>query len=183
MDGSNFDSLMEEIFRYKRIMEQLGEENRELHRQIADLREGRGVYIEICGKRFALATEATPAPAQAIPTPAPVSYPTSAPKVSAPGEPTLQQAPTLYNANPDVAEAPTIAMPKTPTLVIEQLDEDEALTPTFLEEIMLDEFEEASTASINQTAVWSPPAKNLSNADEDEKAVLRHQLIGSFLLE
>lgn len=108
---------------------------------------------------------------------------TSAPKVSALGEPTLQQAPTLYNANPDVTEAPTIAMPKTPSLAIEPLEEDEALTPTFLEEIMLDEFEEASTASTNQTAVWSPPAKKLPNADEDEKAVLRRQLIGSFLLE
>jgi hypothetical protein len=185
MGGSNFDLLMQEIFKHRRIMEQLEEENRELRRQLADLREGRGISIEICGKRFSLAAELTLAPAQAIPTPAPVSYNTPAPKVSTPVTPILQKAPSLYTAEPDVTEAPTIAMPETSSPVPEPTEDEgeESYTPTFLEEIMIDEFADASTAATNPMAVWSPPTKKQQDTDEDERAALRRQLIGSFLLE
>src|SRR5690349_13003531 len=145
MGGSNFDALMQEIFKHRRIMEQLEEENRELRRQIADLREGRGIFIEICGKRFSLAALTT-APTRAIPTPAPVSYNTPAPAVSALITPTSQQTTILYEAEPDVAEAPTIAMPETPSPATDVIEEEEEkeYTPTFLEEIMIDEFASAS---------------------------------------
>ncbi len=180
MGDSNFDALMQEIFEHRRIMEQLEEENRELHRQIADLREGRGISIEICGKRFSLA-----ALTRAIPTPAPVSYNTPAPEVSALITPTPQQTTILYEAEPDVTEAPTIAMPETPSPVTELIEneEEEEFTPTFLEEIMIDEFESASTAATSPMAVWSPPSKKQQNTEEEERAALRRQLIGSFLLE
>ena len=101
MGGSNFDALMQEIFKHRQVMEQLEEENKELRRQIADLREGRGISIEICGKRFSLAALTT-APTRAIPTPAPVSYNTPAPEVSALITPTPQQTTILYEAEPDV---------------------------------------------------------------------------------
>jgi hypothetical protein len=71
--------------------------------------------------------------------------------------------------------------PSTPKPVEE--DEEEALTPSFLEEIMIDEFANASTATTSPMATWSPPAKKQQRTDEDEKEALRRQLIGSFLLE
>jgi hypothetical protein len=164
-------------------MEQLEEENRELRRQIADLREGRGISIEICGKRFSLA-----ALTRAIPTPAPLSYNTPAPEVPALITPTPRKTTILYEAEPDVTEAPTIAMPETPSSVTEVIEneeeeEEEEYTPTFLEEIMIDEFESASTAATSPMAVWSPPSEKQQNAEEEERAALRRQLIGSFLLE
>src|SRR2546423_1094004 len=119
MGDSNFDALMQEILKHRRIMEQLEEENRELRRQIADLREGQGISIEICGKQFSLAAALTTLPTQAIPTPAPVSYNTPVPAVSALITPPPQQTPTLYKAEPDITEAPTIAMPETPSPVTE----------------------------------------------------------------
>jgi hypothetical protein len=182
MGGSNFDALMQEIFKHRQVMEQLEEENKELRRQIADLREGRGISIEICGKRFSLAALST-APTQAIPTPAPVSYNTPAPAVSAHITPTPQQTTILYEAEPDVTEAPTIAMPETPSSELIENEEEEEYTPTFLEEIMIDEFESASTAATSPMAVWSPPSKKQQNTEEEERAALRRQLIGSFLLE
>lgn len=182
MGGSNFDALMQEIFKHRQVMEQLEEENKELRRQIADLREGRGISIEICGKRFSLAALTT-ASTRAIPTPAPVSYNTPAPEVSALITPTPQQTTILYEAEPDVTEAPTIAMPETPSSELIENEEEEEYTPTFLEEIMIDEFESASTAATSPMAVWSPPSKKQQNTEEEERAALRRQLIGSFLLE
>jgi hypothetical protein len=182
MGGSNFDGLMQEIFKHRQVMEQLEEENKELRRQIADLREGRGISIEICGKRFSLAALTT-ASTRAIPTPAPVSYNTPAPAVSALITPTPQQTTILYEAEPDVTEAPTIAMPETPSSELIENEEEEEYTPTFLEEIMIDEFESASTAATSPMAVWSPPSKKQQNTEEEERAALRRQLIGSFLLE
>ncbi len=185
MGGSNFDALMQEIFKHRRIMEQLEEENRELRRQIADLREGRGISIEVCGKRFSLAADLIAAPARAIPTPAPISYSTPVPEVSTLRTSTPQQRPTLYKADPIVTEAPTIAMPETPSHVTGSIEDEkeESYTPTFLEEIMIDEFAAASTATTSPMAIWSPSAKKQQNTDEDERAALRRQLMGSFLLE
>jgi hypothetical protein len=63
MGSNNFDVLMQEIFQQKRLMEHLAEENRELRRQLADLREARGIYLDICGKRFVVTRAWTPPPA------------------------------------------------------------------------------------------------------------------------
>jgi hypothetical protein len=185
MGGNNFDSLMQEILKHKRIMEQLEGENRELRRQLADLREARGIYVEICGRRFALMVGSIPAPAQITPIPAPTSYSTPAPGASTSGGPASQKTPPLYDTETDVTEAPTIAMPQTPRPATRPLEDEEEETsiPTFLEEIMMDEFASASTVSASPTATWSPPAKKQQSTEEDEKATLRRQLMGSFLLE
>jgi hypothetical protein len=71
MGDSHFDMLMQEILRHKRIMDHLKEENRELRRQLADLREARGIYLDICGNRFIVARTSTPSSA-------PISYSTPA---------------------------------------------------------------------------------------------------------
>lgn len=54
MGGSSFDVIVQEIMKQQQIMERLEEENRELHRQLADLRDGRGIFLDIHGKRYAL---------------------------------------------------------------------------------------------------------------------------------
>ncbi len=60
--------------------------------------------------------------------------------------------------------------------------EEQEKAPTFLEEIMIDEFAAASTSPI---AVWQGPVKNQQQEqiDEAKKAALRRELMGSFLLE
>lgn len=59
MDGNYFEQIAQEIFKHKRLMEQLEAENRELRQHLADLRAGRGVFVEIAGSRFALRDSAS----------------------------------------------------------------------------------------------------------------------------
>jgi cell division protein FtsB len=54
MDRNYFDQIAQEIVRQKQRMDQLEAENRELRQQLADLRAGRGIFVEIAGSRFAL---------------------------------------------------------------------------------------------------------------------------------
>jgi cell division protein FtsB len=55
-----FDQLAQEIFKQKQRMDQLEAENRELHRQLAELRAGRGIYVDISGRRFSLRDGSSP---------------------------------------------------------------------------------------------------------------------------
>ncbi len=41
MDGNYFEQIAQEVFKHKRLMDQLEAENRELRQQLADLRAGR----------------------------------------------------------------------------------------------------------------------------------------------
>lgn len=54
MSSNSFDQLAQEIFRQKQTMEALQAENAELHRQIADIRDGRGVFVMIGDKRYSI---------------------------------------------------------------------------------------------------------------------------------
>ena len=71
---------------------------------------------------------------------------------------------------------------------VEEVNEEEMLqtaTPssTFLEDMLIDEFAAAATSPMT-AAVWQGAAtKKAATIDEEEKAALRKQLIGSFLLE
>src|SRR5947209_556426 len=95
MSGGSFELLMDEVLNQKRIMDELLAENHSLRRQLADLRGGRG---------------------------------------------------------------------------------------TFLEDMLVDEF---ATEVTSPMAVWKGAKKTrkLTGIDEEEKATLRKELIGSFLLE
>src|SRR6266700_3780871 len=53
-NGSNFELIMQEVLKQKQLLEDLQSENDELHRQLAELREGRGIFVDILGKRFPL---------------------------------------------------------------------------------------------------------------------------------
>ena len=60
MDGNYFDQIAQEIIKQKQLMEQLEAENRELRQRLADLRAGRGIFVEIAGSRFALRDSPSP---------------------------------------------------------------------------------------------------------------------------
>jgi cell division protein FtsB len=60
MDSNYFDQIAQEIFKQKRLMDQLEAENRELRQRLADLRAGRGIVVEIAGSRFALRDSPSP---------------------------------------------------------------------------------------------------------------------------
>jgi hypothetical protein len=178
MGGTLFDRLMQEILRYQQLLEDLQEENRELRRQLADLREARGISVDICGRRFALVPQSKPAPAQVIADPVPTSSSTPDLLVSVLAVLAVQQLPASHETGVELAEIPTHPLPATPLSGSQPLEEEEASIRTFLEEMMRDEFVAASTASASPTATWSQ-----QSTEEDEGAALRRHLIGSFLLE
>ena len=175
MSGSSFDLLMQEIFDQKQRMDELIEENRDLRRQLTDLREGRGIYLEIDGKQFALNGD---------------------PLVTSPQ---IDSPPPDYLANNQTApgmtlnEMPMDSIPETPLPGADEFeqipgyfsqgDEEEAptLTSTFLDEALIDEL--AATATTQMTAWKGSVTGKLPPIDEEEKAALRKELIGSFLLE
>jgi hypothetical protein len=190
MGGSSYELIMQEVLNQKQRMDDLLVENRELRRQLADLREGHGIFVEIEGIQFALTNEmfadtshvqAVPAPqdtsaiVEPTPTPMPVtvSVPVSASDESVMG--TIPETPF-----PTTDEFTPIAQ-----FSDEVEDEEELPTPTqhstFLEEMLIDEFASAATSPM---AVWrGPETRKLDVIDEERKASLRKELIGSFLLE
>ena len=55
-----FDKIVQELRKQKQAMDTLEAENRELRRQIANLRSGQGIVVTISGSRFALRDESSP---------------------------------------------------------------------------------------------------------------------------
>ncbi|HKV59400.1 MAG TPA: hypothetical protein VJO32_14000 [Ktedonobacteraceae bacterium] len=53
--SSKFDSILEALIQQKQVLEDLQAENEALHQQLADLKAGHGVFLEILGTRIALA--------------------------------------------------------------------------------------------------------------------------------
>ncbi len=159
--GSSFEQIMEEVLRQQQLYEDSQKENTELRRQLAELREGHGFFVEILGKRFPLAVK-------------PVDIP------PAPADLSLQETVAITGE----AVAPETPLPTT-GFTVEEVTEDEpaSVSPAmqgFLEEALLDEFSNAST---RQMAVWSGPITNHPTFDEKEKETLRRELSDSFLLE
>ncbi len=173
--GSNFELIMQELLKQKQVLEDLQSENDELHRQLADLRAGRGVFIDILGKRFPLAD--LPASDPLVTRVLPVS------------DFSLQETREIVSEHMQLSTP----APETPPAAVDSPVEDVAhedlptyMTPTistYLEDAMLDEFSEAATREMSQVAVWSGPITNPPNFDEKEKEHLRRELSGSFLLE
>ena len=52
-----FDQIAQELRKQKQRLDNLEAENRELHQQIADLRSGQGIFVDISGVRFSLREE------------------------------------------------------------------------------------------------------------------------------
>ena len=184
MSSSSFELIMQEVLIQKQSLEELIEENQDLKRQLTDLREGRGVFLEICGKQFGLVGEPVVA----------------SPQVVSP----LQDSPVSYQETIRMAlnETPMSVVPETPLpsndefeqvanypdQEVEELREEEVLqtalpSSTFLEDMLIDEFAAAATSPMT-AAVWQGAVtQKAATIDEEEKAALRKELIGSFLLE
>jgi cell division protein FtsB len=67
MDTDYFSQIAQAILKQKQRMEQLEAENRELRRYLDDLRTGRGIFVEISGRRFALRDILSPRDSLGIP--------------------------------------------------------------------------------------------------------------------
>ncbi len=198
MADSSFEILMQEIFNQKQRMDELLEENHTLRRQLTDLRAGHGIFLEICGRRFALNTENLLPPSQRV-SPVqdvPVAEQTT---ISIPMTDTTTDT-------PDSAEQTTISMPitavtmgyipetprpdsdasesRSPSAEYSEVETAELSHTTFLEEMLIDEFAAAATSQI---PAWrgsqTRKLPTIDLIDEEEKAALRKQLMGSFLLE
>jgi len=170
--GSNFELIMQEVLKQKQLSEDLQSENDELHRKLAELREGRGIFVDILGKRFPLVGEPVNVFPVAIATP--------------------DVDLSLQETTEILSESLPSSTPETPVPAlessVEEVQEDlpTYVTPTmssYLEEAMLDEFSAAATQEMGQIAVWSGPITNPPTFDEKEKENLRRELSGSFLLE
>ncbi len=179
MSDASFDLIARELLRQKQVMDELSSENRELRQQIADLRMGRGIFLDIGGKRFSLG-EVMAA------TPIPVSTP-SAEAISVPTTTTTTTTTSILPAlEEEVVETPTNpavdVVAEQPEEVASGTDEhvEQSEAPTFLEEVMIDEF---STAFTSPLAVWQGPVTKKEEIDEEQKATLRRELMGSYLLE
>lgn len=180
MGGSSFDPLLEELQQLQHVMQELERTNQELRRQLANLRMGKGIVVDIAGKRFMLSQETTDA---------------SASKEASPEQPNVA---TTYAATPLTRK--TTILPLTDLTAEKQITHATLSAPepqetpaalslsnvtnegeaTFLEEIMYDEFANQMTSPMS---VWTGPVKNPETPDEAQKAALRRELMGSFLLE
>ena len=170
--GSNFELIMQEVLKQKQLLEDLQSENDELHRQLTELREGRGIFVDILGKRFPLVGEPINLSPDAIATPV--------------ADLSLQETTEILSESlaSSTSETPVPALESS----VEEVQEDlpTYVAPTmssYLEEAMLDEFSAAATREMGQVAVWSGPITNPPTFDEKEKENLRRELSGSFLLE
>lgn len=159
MENNTFDLLIEELHKQHQTMLQLQAANRKLQSEITALQAGQGIFIEIDGQRIALN----------LPTMVQTQAPTPTPPTP------VAPAP---NTVPDtISDAPTISMPEIP---VNKTTAPE--TPTkqasssFLEDAMIDEF----SSAMNSSTVIQQESK-LST--DEQKAVLRRQLMGSYILE
>ncbi|MHB8596074.1 MAG: hypothetical protein ACYDER_04605 [Ktedonobacteraceae bacterium] len=180
MSDSSFEFILQALRMQKQCLEQLQAENSELHQQLADLRNGQGIFVEILGARCALVgTQPLEVLAHA----------------------TTQEAPTLELTLVQTVDTPTMPfIPETPRPV-EPVEEymplqeqvTEEITPAFSSSLLEDEMnaidgmdeDEFADLVTSPIAVWKGAEANPQpkNINEDEKAALRRELIGSFLLE
>jgi hypothetical protein len=188
MSDNSFDLIAHELQKQQQLMEVLAATNRELRRQLADLRAGRGFFIEINGKRIPLnvttmAEEASQSSSTV--TPGPNTTP-MAPRVEVPPPPTITDAPTvaITEIKPEmvaIAESDEIPEPQIQAQPVAAKSGPRKIT--LLEEAMISEFTSAMTSPL---ATWqdpADPAKKSTKIAEDEKESIRKELMGSYILE
>ena len=165
-NGNGFELIMQEVLTQQKAMQELEAENCELRRQLADLREGRGIFIELFGTRYALDVK---------------------PGVEKPESALTQELVPAVEHQPTTAiEVPTTPLPETslpdPDAAQAETPDEATLLPSssFLEEMLLDEFSSVATSPM---AVWSGSSKKSTPINDEDKATLRRELVDSFLLE
>jgi hypothetical protein len=170
MEGNYFEQLGREILQQKRRMDKLEEENRELRRQLTELRAGWGIFLKIGDRRIALITngqEATPENA-------------STPSQPSDGENTsiriTSNTPPLVE-NGETEETLTQASAEKASAAVEASKVNEV---TFLEEVMLDELASALTGPVPTISKTEGEQKNVIEGQQEH---LRRELQGSYILE
>jgi hypothetical protein len=155
MDGKQFDQIAQEIIKQKQRMDTLQAENHDLRQQIADLRSGRGIFVDIYGSRFALRDD---------------SFLEQANSTSSVSSNTSPLTPTIVTSTPSTTQPlyheSTTEIAKITDQIQAQNVKDQANNEaeqksaggksTFLEEILLDEFNNALTSP---NAVWQDPTE------------------------
>jgi hypothetical protein len=176
MAGTSFEQLMEEVLNQKQYMEELLAENYELRRQLAGLRDGLGIVLEIQGQRFSLAGDAAAGFLLAEPEAQETIFTEQPTTIMPISEAAVGTRTPLETPMPNTDDFELI-----PYSLNEEEEEVLARTSSILEDMLVDE---------SATAVTSPMAvrqgsktRKLAMIDEEEKATLRKQLVGSFLLE
>lgn len=187
MGGSNFELLMEEVLNQKQLMDELMTENHNLRHQLADLRAGQGIILDIQGQLFTLASETvvrTPEIGQTLQSSPVMEQTTSFIPVSMPASQTgqIDQSEQLIGTTSETPMPSTDQFEQmTQVFRVNTEEEAPAITSTFLEDMLVDEF---ATTATSPMAVWrGSKTRKLAMSDEEEKAELRKELIGSFLLE
>lgn len=183
MSGTSFDRIAQEVLKQQQLMGELEAENRKLRRQLDDLRAGRGIFIEIAGQRFPLEGEmlllepATPSTEVQEDLPKPRTTISLQETFS----PAIIEDEEIEEAIP-ISESATSESAPGEIVVREEEKIEKQKVPTFLEEILLDQFAEAATSPL---AVWKSPVnkQETDSTDEERKAALRRELMDSFLLE
>lgn len=172
MGSNNFDQIAQKIIEQKHLMDKLEEENRELRQQISDLKTGRGIFVEIEGRRMALI--------------APGNAATSGvPEASAARD-------SIQSSDQQQEQAPKIAGVDQQPAPPEQGEKDKQeanSAPSFLEEVLLDEFSSALTMSVESVQQLQSKQKEVegqqkeAEGQQEQKERLRRELMGSYLLE
>jgi hypothetical protein len=170
MNSNSFDLIMQEVLKQRQAMGVLQAENQELRQQLADLRAGRGIFIEIDGNRFAL-------DASAVSQIASVS----------------QKATAIANEPKNEASQVMSADTAKSSVTLQNNKDAGKRSSTFLEEVMIGEFESAMASPLTvfqdllNLREEEQKQKNSKNKrgtrEEEKKALLRRDLKGSYLLD
>lgn len=179
--GTSFDLILEEVLKQKRVLEELQAENEALRQQLDDLRAGKGISIDIVGQLFSLHPEDQAPLPEAMPDASQQEVHTPSPEEV----PSVAVGPVSEGVTAVLNEVPADeARDSSGDFLLEEVSDNgtpfPATASSFLEEAMLEEFANASTHQMN---VWSGPITDHPTLDEHEKASLRRELMGSFLLE
>ena len=169
MNSESFDLITQELLKHQRTMELLQAENQELRQQIADLRDSRGIFIEINGQRFALNVS--------------FSSQTSSVELS---PPTQQLDPAINEKSVEEnIEGLSVKNAERASQIENNEQEKTNNNITFLEEIMISEFASGLTSPLTllQDPIGQQEGQNQEKSEEDQKAVLRRDLMGSYLLD
>jgi len=171
MSSKSFDLITQELVKHQQTMELLQAENRELRQQLTDLRTGRGIFIEINGKRFPLNASFL----------SQISSVQSSSSVQQEANPLIADKPTTAISKLSSAEAAKSASPS------QNSKQAETGSSTFLEEAMISEFASALSSSSPVAALQDPIKQRQEDkqekSEEEQKAVLRRDLMGSYLLD
>lgn len=175
-NNNSFDLILEEVLNQKRVLEELQAENEVLRQQLNALRAGQGIFIDILGHRIPLASEMHEEAPDVVSI---AVKEDTAPFLNSTPPPAGEQP-----AREAAAEDPLSSIPESDKFLVEEVSESGTPIPvtssSFLEEALLDEF---SSATTRQMGVWGGPITNHPTLDEHEKATLRRELSGSYLLE